>query len=209
MNSIRTNRSPLILCSLSALLFACAETETPYRDTERLERPPEFAAAPSAQPASKPADPVVTRLSIQQGLGDKVALEKNASRTRLIIKEPFEQAWFIVELILTQQRLEITDRNRDAGYYYVRYDPDDDGSLGWTDWLFRNDDYLERTYALQLSENREGTAISADIVAEADDKTLLEGAPEPRDDIDNDGPNRLLQMLYLKLRDGIPKHQQQ
>lgn len=199
-----------VACVLSAILASCAETEMRYQDTLYLERPPEIASGPGEQASPKDVDPVVTMLSIQQGLGDKVAIEKTALRTKLIIKEPFEKAWFILELVLNQQRIEMTDRNRDAGYYYVRYDPDDDGSMGLVAWLFKDDDYLERIYSLQLSEGQSATEVTADIVTETDEKTQVDGAPEqPREDIKKDGPDRLLQMLYLKLRDGIPKNQQQ
>lgn len=210
---MQSNRTIVKFCGVllwSVVLVSCSETEVRYRDTLHLERPPEFEGALGEQSLQSSVDPVTTSLSIQQGLGNKVALEQSALRTKLIIKEPFEKAWFIMELVLNQQRIEITDRDRDAGYYYVRFDPDDNEAKGFLAWLFRDDDYIERIYSLQLSEGQSTTEITADIVTEQDEKTLsIPGAPEPLKDIKKDGPDRLLQMLYKNLRDGIPKHQRQ
>ncbi|PKM38240.1 MAG: hypothetical protein CVV06_01585 [Gammaproteobacteria bacterium HGW-Gammaproteobacteria-10] len=208
-----SNRTILKFCGVllwPAVLANCSETEVRYRDTGHLERPPEFEGVSGEQSLQKSVDPVLTTLSIQQGLGDKVALEQSALRKKLIIKEPFEKAWFIMELVLSQQRIEITDKDRDAGYYYVRFDPDDNEAKGFLGWLFRDDDYIERIYSLQLSEGQSASEITADIVTEQDEKNpSIPGAPEPLEDIKKDGPDRLLQLLYEKLRDGIPKHQRQ
>jgi outer membrane protein assembly factor BamC len=208
-----SNRTILKFCGVllwSAVLANCSETEVRYRDTGHLERPPEFEGASGEQSLQKSVDPVLTTLSIQQGLGDKVAIEQSALRTKLIIKESFEKAWFIMELVLNQQRIEITDRDRDAGYYYVRFDPNENEAKGILGWLFKDDDYIERIYSLQLSEGQSASEITADIVTEQDEKNpSIPGASEPLEDIKKDGPDRLLQMLYKKLRDGIPKHQRQ
>ena len=141
----------------SSALASCSDTGNQYRNTENLERPPAIAIDADATPVQAPIDPVTTSESVEKGLDDQVHLDKAGGASTLVIKRPFEQAWFILGVLLNQLGLEITDRNRDEGYYYVKYDPDIDYSKPQGFWdamasMFHEDSYSERTYALKLVE---------------------------------------------------------
>ena len=187
-------------------LVSCSDTGSKYRSTENLERPPEIAIDSGVVPVQAPVDSVTTSESIKKGLDDQVHLDRSPGGSALVINRPFEQAWFILGVLLDQLGLEITDRNRDEGYYYVKYDPDIDYSKRQGFWdgmmsMFGEDNYAERTYALKLVESYGETEVTAGFAPESGDKP--EGETEKQEDAAKDGPDRLLQALFQTLRNGM------
>ncbi|MDO8845002.1 outer membrane protein assembly factor BamC [Methylicorpusculum sp.] len=188
----------------AAALISCAEPESKYRNTEILERPPELTVVKPEHPVEK-IDPVATSASIKKGLGDKVKLETSGLASTLVINESFDQSWFILGLVLNQQEIEITDKNRDEGYIYVSYDPDNPNQKGFLSGFLSADNYEERIYSLQLREAGQLTEITAKIVEDKDSEKTF-GKPDDKPDRDDelkDGPDRLLETLFKVLRDGV------
>jgi outer membrane protein assembly factor BamC len=188
----------------AAVLMSCAETESKYRNTEILERPPELTVINPEHPVET-IDPVATSASIKKGLGDKVRLETSGIASTLVINEAFDQSWFILGLVLNQQEIEITDKNRDEGYMYVSYDPDNPNQKGFLSGFLSADNYEERIYSLQLRETGQITEITAKIVEDKDSEKTF-GKPDEQTDRDDelkDGPDRLLETLFKVLRDGV------
>jgi outer membrane protein assembly factor BamC len=159
----------------------------------------------NTRPESSAADSGTSAEAIKAGLEEQVHLDKADSGATLVINKPFEQGWFILGVLLNQLALEVTDRNRDQGYYFVRYDPDIDYTKQDDYWydiksLFSDDNYSERIYGLKLMESNAQTEVTAQIApanaAEPDDSAPL---PDKHDD----GADRLLQALFKTLRDGM------
>jgi len=199
-----------IMLYMSALV-SCSDTGNKYRSMENLERPPEIAINTGASSEPTAGASVTTSESIKKGLDDQVHLDKSPTASTLVISRPFEQAWFILSVLLDQLGLEITDRNRDEGYYYVKYDPDRDYSKRQGFWdgmmsMFGEDNYAERTYSLKLVESYGETEVTAGFAQESDDKPERE--TEKQEDAAKDGPDRLLQALFQTLRNGMAEHSQ-
>jgi outer membrane protein assembly factor BamC len=70
----------------------------------------------------------------------KLELVENRDGRYLRLELPFDRAWASLARALEESGFEITDRDRSAGRYYVRYadPPDDDG--GWFSWFGGSDD---------------------------------------------------------------------
>ncbi|MGR9115287.1 MAG: outer membrane protein assembly factor BamC [Gammaproteobacteria bacterium] len=196
-----------IVLYVSALL-SCTNTGNKYRNTEKLEQPPEIEINAAASSEHASVSPATTTESIKQGLDEQVHLDKAPGAWVMVINKPFEQAWFILGVLLNQLKIEVTDRNRDEGYYYVKYDPDVDYSKkqGFLDGMmsmFSADDYAERTYSLKLLESYGETEVTASIVPESEDKAKAQGESDEQKDDSKDGPERLLQTLFQTLREGM------
>ena len=108
----------------------------------------------------------------------------------LMIDQPQKQAWRLVSRALSRQKIEISERNLDQGYFYVKYDPDavkpEDSSF-WDEmlFLFGEDPSHEKEYRISLFEvtpletevtvqNSEGKTI-ADHAATALLKSITDG----------------------------------
>ena len=220
------SRFGLILVAMGTL-GACTKNGINYGRSEKLERPPEVElGAVTPKPAGD--RPVTTTDSIERGLNRQVRLDKAPGASVLVIGKPFEETWFIVGVLLNQLKLEVTDRNREEGYYYVKYDPDIDYSKPrgfWDDLksLFSEDRYAERTYSLNLLETYGETEVTAAIApspADTGDKSkdelINKTGMNPvevkamtdlgqQNDAAPDGPDKLLQALYQTLHSGLKK----
>lgn len=187
-------------------LASCSDTGNKYRSMESLERPPEIAINAEADSGQMPAGAVTTSESIKEGLNDQVHLDRSAGASKLVIGRPFDQAWFILGVLLDQLKLEVTDRNRDEGYYYVKYDPDIDYAKPRGFWdgiktMFGENNYAERIYSVKLLENYGETEVTAEFAPKSGDKAERE--TDKQEDAAKDGPDRLLQALYKTLHDGL------
>lgn len=55
---------------------------------------------------------------------------------------PFDRAWASLARGLENSSFEVTDRDRSAGVYYVRFvGPESDEEEGWLDWLFEDEEH--------------------------------------------------------------------
>lgn len=184
-------------------LNGCADTTTKYRDTSELERPPQLEIVVTQQDQSNESKS--DSENINKELRDLVSLP---DESHLIINRPFAVAWLIIEKLLILSDMEITDRNRDKGQYYVVFDPDntekkrgDSGNLFMD--LFIADNYPKGRYVLTFYENPQSVKISAELLEyTGDDHTPQDGyaGQTPPDN----GVAKLLQKLYSVLHDDSP-----
>ncbi|MGR9053731.1 MAG: outer membrane protein assembly factor BamC [Gammaproteobacteria bacterium] len=202
-------RAFILAAGLSA---SCSGEGNRYRSIENLERPPELSIADETGRSGTASATGTTTESIKKGLDDQVRLDEASGVATMIINRPFEQAWFVLGVLLNQLKIETTDRNRDEGYFYVTYDPDTDYAktpeiLDAFKALFKDDLYAERTYALRLAESNGVTEVTASVAPPSANKDKKKDADEepPEPDAAKDGPERLIRLLFKTLRDGLEK----
>lgn len=176
-------------------LAACSETKH-YRDTTALETPPRLAIteqgssrrAPSAQQAD------------QTSLADSVRVDDEESPTILTIEKLFDRAWDLIGQALDRRNIEITDKNRAQGIYYVKYDASvDSGShlFGNVKIFIFEDEYAEADYKLTVTRQETATSVRAEMMP-AQDKTVSEDGEEL-----GDGSGKLLKALYDTIRNEL------
>ena len=67
--------------------------------------------------------------------------ESEQGYTYIQLGLPYDRAWASLAKSLEESGFEITDRDRSAGEYYVRFNgPDREEDDGWFDWLWGGDD---------------------------------------------------------------------
>lgn len=79
--------------------------------------------------------------------------------TYIAVGLPFNRAWASLALALEDSSFEITDRDRSAGTYYVRFlGPEGEEEDGWFDWLFGEDAHpLEgKEFEVHVTEENPG-----------------------------------------------------
>lgn len=191
------NLSTLLL--LAATAASCTTAEDKYKSTDMLERPPTLIGIKPAVPPSDDAE--TPPKEAKAGLGDEVTMTE-ANPPRLRINQGFARAWSTIASVLTQEKLEITDRNRDKGLFYVTYDPDSykPDDAGFFSSLLPTNEYPEEGYVLNLQGQGGGT----EITAEAANNTALSAE---EDATPADGAEKLLKTLYKTLRDKVKKEE--
>ena len=191
------NLSTLLL--LAATAASCTSVENKYKSTDMLERPPTLIGIKPAEAQSDDAE--TPPKEAKAGLGDEVTMIE-ANPPRLRINQGFAQAWSTITSVLKQENLEITDRNRDKGLFYVTYDadsykPDD---AGFFSSLLPTNDYPEEGYILNLQGQGGGTEITAEVANKTASAAEDEATPA-------DGAEKLLKTLYKTLRDKVKKEE--
>jgi uncharacterized lipoprotein len=120
----------------------------------------------------------------------------------LKLEQPFDVAWNTLASAFRQSRLEIRDKDRDKGLYYVEFDPDDyvpeDASVLDRMGNFLADDYSKAVYVLTVTREDGETAVTAAKAGSAE-QGGLKGAVDEEEK--PDGAERLLSFLYQVLRD--------
>lgn len=108
-----------LLCLLSILLAACSVAKNPhYQDTSNLEMPPTIINVKKLK-----LDKYKEKLK-NTGLEEKVILAVTTKKSALKIKKPFDYSWNTIEMALKLGKIEITDKNREQGVFYVLFNPD-------------------------------------------------------------------------------------
>lgn len=196
------NKGALFIVPL--LLSACSSSESSrYKDLSHLEKPPVIIVAETTNKTPGKVDEIVER----KGFGEIVSLAGSAGLSQLKIKKIFDRSWNIVEQALNLKEIEITDRNRDEGVFYLKYDPDqgrdkEPGFFGKFS-LFKTDNYDEARYKLTVVWRDTETEVSVDLVGE-DGKVIT-------DDLDydeefegrTDSGALLIKDLYKTIRDDL------
>ncbi|KGE05300.1 outer membrane protein assembly factor BamC [Pseudohaliea rubra] len=109
--------------------------------------------------------------------GGRVSLEEaDDGETYIALGLPFNRAWASLALAVEDAYFEITDRDRSAGRYYLRFlGPDKDDEGGWFDWLTggkERDPLADRRFLLTVDAvNGDGVEIR---LAQDDDGDPLE-----------------------------------
>jgi uncharacterized lipoprotein len=197
------------LCFVLLNLAACAtNTSGKYRDTSELERPPqlEVSTEKTAQPSedSKP-DSVATEtkadstVKTSTGLGDAVSL---ADESHLILNRPFDEAWTLVDKALKRSGMEISDRNREKGQYYVVFDPDttelkNGEEPGLLTTFLTDNNYPKGRYLLTFYENPRSVKINVEFLEYPASENESEAT------LSDKGVAKLLKKLYTTLHDDL------
>lgn len=189
--------------SVFLFLTACADIKTiEYKDTSNLEAPPEMEIAETPKaPVSEEKD------KEDKGLGDVVSLAGTKDKPVIKIKKMFERSWELVEQALKLNEIEVTDKNREKGVFYVLFDPDDQSSEPTknTTFSFFGGEYDEGAYQITVVWRESDTEVTAELVADTHDD-LLDDA-EDKEEFEGTvvGGDHLLKTLYKTLRHDLPK----
>ncbi len=169
-------------------MTACSEANQKYRDTTELETPPRLAIV--EQRGSSVSE---SRQTVKDSLADAIFLDDADNPTVLTIKKLFDRSWDVVGRALELKKIEITDKNREQGVYFVKYDPtDDSGStiFGNVKVFIFEDTYEEAEYKLHVAWYETATEVRAEMINKTDDASYEDGeAPK-------DGSAKLIKALY-------------
>lgn len=185
--------------SILSFVIAC-QSNKKYQDNTSLETPPILKSITPIDTS------LVAKKEPESGLNNAVIL---VDATHLSLKQPFEQAWTTLAMALEFNHIEISDRNRETGDYFINYDPDNisdkDSDLvdNIASFLFNND-YEEAAYKLTLTKNTQGVSISAKKLTPISMDLLDDGEDIKFDDKFNQGVEKLIRHLYGTLKNDLP-----
>jgi outer membrane protein assembly factor BamC len=147
-----------------ALLAACSQffpdKEKDYvnsREIPALQTPPGMQAEQETAASEEVIVPLTLSKTIEY-------VDQGENNTYVRINSPFAHVWRLVGKALTERAVEITDKNRSIGTYYVQFDPEvqtvSDGSF-WDEFVFffGGDANQELPYQVFLTESELGTDI--------------------------------------------------
>jgi outer membrane protein assembly factor BamC len=108
----------------------------PSQENEMLRSVAQFLAnSADSTPVSMVAEQAISatgKISIQEGEDDDIYIRLGL---------PFDRAWASVGRAIEESNFEITDRDRSAGKYYVRFlGTQSEEESGWFDWMLGSDD---------------------------------------------------------------------
>ena len=190
---------------LLLLLVSCSDVKnTRFRDTSSLEMPPEMEVVEKPKVAIKENED-----HIEKGLGDSVSLAGTDEKPVMKIKKLFDRSWTLVEQALKLGEIEVTDKNREQGIFYVLFDPDvqssgDSESTDTLSFFFFEDEYEEAAYQIKVAWIESDTEvkvelvnqINTDLLDDDEDKEAFEGTV--------DGGGKLLNILYNIIKNDLP-----
>ena len=195
-----------LLILISSVLLSCAESRSSrYKDTSQLEMPPEMEIVET--------EPVVVseyEKLTNTGLGDEyVSYTGPAEKPVMKIKKLFDRSWILVEQALKLSEIEITDKHREQGFFYVNFDPDAQGSKGSdvidsVSFFFFEDEYEAAAYKLTVKWNETDTEVTAELANQINTDMLDDD--EDMEDFEGsvDSGVILLKKLYKTIRDDLP-----
>jgi outer membrane protein assembly factor BamC len=147
-----------------ALLAACSQffpdKEKDYvnsREIPALQTP----SGMQAEQETAASEEVIVPLTLSKTIE---YVDQGENNTYVRINSPFAHVWRLVGKALTERAVEITDKNRSIGTYYVQFDPEvqtvSDGSF-WDEFVFffGGDANQELPYQVFLTESELGTDI--------------------------------------------------
>lgn len=194
------NKGALYLAPL--LIMACSNSEnTRYKDLSHLEKPPVIIIAETAKKPVLKDDEAVEKT----GFGQVVSLAGSDKLPVLKIKKIFDRSWDIVEQGLKLSEIEITDKNRDQGVFYLKFDPDkqaskDSSLLDNMAFFLFTDEYDEAAYKLTVEWRDTDTEVSVELISENDENSLDDVGIE----YTFDSGAKLIKTLYKTIRDDLP-----
>ena len=195
-----------LLILISLVLVSCAESRSSrYKDTSHLEMPPEMEVVETE-------DVVVDKYEklTNTGLGDKyVSYTGPTEEPVMKIKKLFDRSWVLVEQALKLSEIEITDKHREQGVFYVNFDPDardskDTELIDSVTFFFFEDEYDEAAYKLTVKWNETDTKVTAELVNQVNTDLLDDDEDEEEFEGSVDSGVILLKKLYKTIRDDLP-----
>ncbi len=176
----------LFFSFISLTLVGCSGVEQKYRDTTDLETPPRLVIVEES--SNEVED------TVHKNINDYVFLDDLENPAVLKIKKLFDRSWDLVGQALNKKKIEITDKNRDQGVYFVKYDPgeDSDGRVfGNVRLFFFEDEYQEAKYKISVVWHDTETEVRAEMTDQQD-----VSADEDEDEEYADGSAKLIKALY-------------
>ncbi|MGR8934769.1 MAG: outer membrane protein assembly factor BamC [Gammaproteobacteria bacterium] len=149
-------------------------------DTIKLEDDLHSQTAPqSVGPAlsEAPAQSVSIETPATAAVPPQSVVVWSAGGRRLQINEAYEKAWLIVSKALTHKAVEITDRDRSQGVFFVEYDAEKyqvkDGTI-WDElmFLFGSSESHEQPFRVRVIENDTRSEVA---VTDENDAEVTEG----------------------------------
>ncbi len=190
---------------VSLLIVSCSDIKsTRYQDNSELEMPPRMKIV------EKPKAIVEKKQEkVESGLSNDIFLAGSPEKPIIKIKKLFDRSWNIVEQALKLREIEISDKNRELGVFYVLFDPDaqTSGTSGLFDnltFFFFEDEYEEAAYKIHVVWRDSDTEVSVELVDQENNDLLDDG----EDDFDGavDGGAQLIKVLFKTIRDDLPVH---
>ena len=158
------NPIKLTLIFSFVMLAACSQffpdKENDYvnsREIPALQIPPGMQAEQQAVASEEVIVPLTLSKTIEY-------IDQGENNTYVRINSPFAHVWRLVGKALTERVVEITDKNRSIGTYYVQFVPEvqavSDGSF-WDEFVFffGSDANQELPYQVFLTESEFGTDV--------------------------------------------------
>lgn len=188
---------------VTLLLLSCADvSNTRYKDTRHLEQPP------TMEIKVKPKTEVEENEEISDtGLGSRVSFSESAEKPVIKIKKLFYRSWNIVTQALKLNDIEVKDKNRELGVFYILFDPDEfsdenNGIMSKLTFFFFEDDYDKAAYKLTVAWQDNVTEVRAELA----DQTVSDLLDDDEDNIASnvDGSGILLKALYKTIKDDLP-----
>ncbi len=197
---------------LSLGLVSCGTaTDSRYRDTAMLERPPALAVSHQAGEPSRTSDESMAQKNRDGEESDTVVYMSATEPSLLVIKQPYDLAWDTLGHALKQDFLKVTERNRDKGLYYVTYDreaqAEKEGGFFDKALSLLQDKFNEEHYVLTVTAKGEETQISAAINNET--KTNAASAKDSGATPAADGAEKLLLSIYKTMSDKPQKEKEE
>lgn len=200
------NKKYWVLFLIPLLLNACSKASNPkYKDTSKLEMPPAVINVEKAKVQMAKKEELKDD---KKGLGKVVSLSGPSEQPVIKIKKMFDRSWNIVEQGLSMNEIKITDKNRDKGVFYLKFDPDnhqEDKDSGvfdsLTSFLFQ-DDYDEAAYELKVIWRDSDTEVSVKSINQEDSGLLDDTDDEFEASVDPGA--KLIKVLFKTMRDDLP-----
>ncbi len=195
-----------VLIVIPLLINSCSESKNPrYKDTSHLEKPPTMPVIKKQAKAISEEKDEEENESERKGLANDVILAEEKQKPIIKIKKDFDRSWDIVEQALQLDEIEISDKNRDEGVFYVTFDPDTKSDSTFVDamtfFLFK-DEYAEASYKLTLTEQKSESVITIETI-KIEENDLLDDDGDYFEGTIDEGVI-LINTLYKTIRDDLP-----
>jgi len=148
-------------------------SSNPSQESDMLKAVAQFLAnSADSTPVSMVADQAISaagKISMQEGPDDDIYIRLGL---------PYDRAWASVGRAIEESNFEITDRDRSAGKYYVRFlGTDTQEEAGWFDWMLSSDDdpMMNQLFVISVE-----TLDTSDVAIRIDYQGPGEGAEETR-----------------------------
>jgi uncharacterized lipoprotein len=183
---------------LSLGLVSCGgPTESRYRDTAMLERPPTLPVTHQSADQSAQEYHKLGQAKIQQEHEEPSVYMKSTMPALLMIRQPFELGWDTLGHALKQDYLRVTYRQQAKGIYFITYSPQvlEEKGNGFFDKALSvfKEDLQEEYYVLTVTEQHLETQANISVNQQ---KTTTDGSSPSAEDAD-----KLLLLIYKSMND--------
>lgn len=144
-----------------------------------------------------------------KGLGDSVTLAGIDEKPVMKIKKLFNRSWTLVEQALKLGEIEITDKNREQGIFYVLFDPDAQGtgdseSTDTLSFFFFEDEYEEAAYQIKVAWIESDTEVKVELVDQVNTELLDDDEDTAAFEGTVNSGEKLLNILYNIIKNDLP-----